>query len=156
MHIAIHTFGYGHSEMIYTFRYTILLRSRVICMQGDSSTERSVFYCQTTSAITAPCTYRRMCYPTHCTTHCAPCQPLLRPFSGWIRTPPPTTRVQEPPPTVVSSVHISGRQHLRRVMVQRGMSYLSEAHVCRGTSLKRKRTLLGPYSRPMPRVPGGS
>ena len=30
------------------------------------------------SASTAPCTSRRMCCPTHCPSHCAPCQPLLR------------------------------------------------------------------------------
>ena len=47
---------------------------------------RLIFYCRTTSASTASCTSRRMC----CPTHCAPCQPLLRAFSGWIRSPPPT------------------------------------------------------------------
>jgi len=52
--------------------------------------ERLVFYCRTTSASTAPCTPRRMCCPTHCASYCAPCQPLLRAFSGWIRAPPPT------------------------------------------------------------------
>ena len=31
----------------------------------------------------------RMCGPTHCASYCAPCQPLLRAFSGWIRSPPP-------------------------------------------------------------------
>jgi len=33
---------------------------------------------------------RRMCCPTHCASYCAPCPPLLRAFSGWIRSPPPT------------------------------------------------------------------
>jgi len=47
--------------------------------------ERLVFYCRTTSASTAPCTSRRMCCPTHCASYCAPCQPHLRAFSGWIR-----------------------------------------------------------------------
>jgi len=51
--------------------------------------ERLVFHCRTTSASTAPCTSRRMCCPTHCASYCAPCQPLLRAFSGWIRSPPP-------------------------------------------------------------------
>jgi len=52
--------------------------------------QRLVFCCRTTSASTAPCTSRRMCCPTHGAGYCAPCQPLLRAFSGWIRSPPPT------------------------------------------------------------------
>ena len=32
---------------------------------------------------------------SRCASYCAPCQPLLRVFSGWIRSPPPT-----PSPTV--------------------------------------------------------
>jgi len=35
-------------------------------------------------------TSRRMCCLTHCASYCAPCQPLVRAFSGWIRSPPPT------------------------------------------------------------------
>jgi hypothetical protein len=54
------------------------------------SGERLVCYCRTTSASTAPCTSRRMCCPTHCASHCAPCQPLLRALSGWIRSLPLT------------------------------------------------------------------
>ena len=46
--------------------------------------KRLVFYCRTTSASTAPCTSRRMCCPTHCANNCAPCQPLVRAFSGWM------------------------------------------------------------------------
>ena len=45
--------------------------------------ERLVIYCQTTSVSAA--------HATHCATNCTPCRPLLRAFSGWIRTPPPTT-----------------------------------------------------------------
>ena len=30
---------------------------------------------------------RKMCCPTHCANNCAPCQPLLRAFSEWIRSP---------------------------------------------------------------------
>jgi len=56
-----------------------------------SQKERLVCYCRTTSASTAPRTSRRMCCPTHCASYCAPCQPLLRAFSGWIRSPPPTS-----------------------------------------------------------------
>jgi len=41
-----------------------------------------VYYCQTTSASTAPCISRRMCCPTHSASHCATCQPLFRAFSG--------------------------------------------------------------------------
>ena len=52
--------------------------------------QRLVFYCRATSASTAPCTSRRMCCLTHCASYCAPCQPPLRAFSGWIRSPPPT------------------------------------------------------------------
>ena len=40
--------------------------------------------CRTTRASTAPCSSRRMCCPTHCASYCAPFQPLLRAFSGWI------------------------------------------------------------------------
>ena len=30
-----------------------------------------------------------MRYTTDCASYCAPCQPLLRVFPGWIRSPPP-------------------------------------------------------------------
>jgi len=49
--------------------------------------EGLVFHCRRNSASTAPCTSRRMCFPTHCASYCAPCQPLLRAFPGWIREP---------------------------------------------------------------------
>ena len=52
--------------------------------------ERLVFHCRTTGASTPPCTSRRMCWPMHCDSYCVPCQPLLRAFPGWIRSPPPT------------------------------------------------------------------
>ena len=32
-------------------------------------------------------------HATHCATYCTPCRPLIRAFSGWIRTPPPNERV---------------------------------------------------------------
>ena len=64
--------------------------------------ERLVFYCRTTSASnrttsasTAPCTSRRMCYPTHCASYCAPCQPLLRACSA-PRTPRRVSRAKDP------------------------------------------------------------
>ena len=41
-------------------------------------------------ASTAPCTSRRMRCTTQCASYCAPCQPLVRAFFGWIRSPPPT------------------------------------------------------------------
>ena len=41
--------------------------------------ERLVIYCQTTGVSAAPA--------THCATYCTPCRPLIRAFSGWIRTP---------------------------------------------------------------------
>ena len=46
-------------------------------------------------ASTALCTSRRMCCPTHCASCWAPCQPLLRAFSGWIRCPRRTSVVWE-------------------------------------------------------------
>ena len=44
--------------------------------------ERLVIYCQTSSVSAA--------HATHCATYCTPRRPLLRSFSGWILTPPPT------------------------------------------------------------------
>jgi len=35
-------------------------------------------------------TSRRMRWPTHCASYCAPCQPLLRAFHGMIQSPLPT------------------------------------------------------------------
>ena len=52
--------------------------------------KRLVSHCRTTSARSAPCTSRRVCCLTYCASYCAPCQPLLRAFSGWIRSPPLT------------------------------------------------------------------
>ena len=39
-------------------------------------------------------------HATHCATFCTPCQPLLRAFSRWIRSPPPsnTAAKHTPPP----------------------------------------------------------
>ena len=48
--------------------------------------ERLVIYCQTTGVSAAHATYGA--------TYCTPCRPLIRAFSGWIRTPPPTSRSQ--------------------------------------------------------------
>ena len=49
---------------------------------GDLLPKRLVIYCQTTGVSAA--------HATHCATYCTPCRPLIRAFSGWIRTPPPT------------------------------------------------------------------
>ena len=49
-----------------------------------------------TSASTAPFISRMVCCPTHCASYCAPCQPLLRAFSGWIRSQPSTLGRKEP------------------------------------------------------------
>ena len=46
--------------------------------------ERLVIYCQTTGVSAA--------HATHCATFCTPCRPLIRAFSGWIRTPPSRMR----------------------------------------------------------------
>ena len=61
-----------------------------------SQAARLVFHCRTTSASTAPCSSSRMCCPAHCAVYCAPCQPLLLAFSGWIQSPPPTVAVHPP------------------------------------------------------------
>ena len=55
--------------------------------------ERTVSFCRPTSASAAPCTSRRMCCPMHCASYCASCPLLLRAFSGFIRSPPPTATV---------------------------------------------------------------
>ena len=52
--------------------------------------ERLAFFSRTTSASTAPCAFRRICCLTHGANYCAVCQPLLRGFCGWVRSPPPT------------------------------------------------------------------
>jgi len=58
-----------------------------------------VFHCRTISASTAPCTPRRMCCPTHCAGYCISCQSLVREFSGWIWSPPPSPTVGRCPCT---------------------------------------------------------
>jgi hypothetical protein len=60
--------------------------SPTLNLEADSSTRyggwgltRLVIYCQTTSVSAENA--------THCATYCTPCRPLIRAFSGWIRTP---------------------------------------------------------------------
>ena len=53
------------------------------CSFAAPAMERLVIYCQTTGVSAA--------HATHCAKCCTPCRPLIRAFSGWIRTPPPTT-----------------------------------------------------------------
>ena len=55
------------------------------------SAKRLVFRCQTTSVSVA--------HATHCASHCIPCRPLIRTFSGWIRTPSKIFGILNPPPT---------------------------------------------------------
>ena len=43
-----------------------------------------------------------MCCSTHCASYCAPCQPLLRALSGWIRSPPPTWSLMDHTPFCTS------------------------------------------------------
>ena len=57
---------------------------------GVGHGERLVIYCQTTGVSAA--------HATHCATYCTPCRPLIRAFSGWIRTPPPTGPRRTPTP----------------------------------------------------------
>ena len=65
------------------------LTAPVVCVCLPA--QRLLFYCRATFATTSPCTFRRMCCPTHCASYCAPCQPLLREFAYWIRSPPSTS-----------------------------------------------------------------
>ena len=46
------------------------------------SLERLVICCPTTGVSAA--------HATQCATYCTPCRSLIRAFSGWIRTPPPS------------------------------------------------------------------
>ena len=57
-------------------------KTRQIPAVGLSGRQRLVIYCRTTSVSAA--------HATHCATFCTPCQPLLRAFPGWIRSPPPS------------------------------------------------------------------
>jgi hypothetical protein len=61
-----------------------MFSARAVCLSPEqpANQERLVIYCRTTSASAA--------HATHCATFCTPCQPLLRAFSGWIRSPPPS------------------------------------------------------------------
>ena len=86
---------------------------------GAPPRERLVMCCQTTGVSAA--------HALHCATYCTPCRPLIRAFSGWIRTPPPT--------------RYTGTHGYRAY---------------RGTPLTRKHIPLGPCLRPIPRVLGGS
>ena len=54
-----------------------------VCLPVRS--ERLVIYCQTTGVSAARV--------THCATYFTICRPLIRAFSGWIRTSPPTSDV---------------------------------------------------------------
>jgi len=56
--------------------------ARVSVFRGQR--ERLMIYCQTTSVSAA--------HATHCATYWTPLRPLIRAFSGWIPTPPPTSR----------------------------------------------------------------
>ena len=48
---------------------------------------------------------------SHCASYCALCQPLLRAFSGWIRSPYPTHRLHPHPSPPELSVHRHGTRH---------------------------------------------
>ena len=98
-------------------------------IQLRAESKRLVIYCQTTSVSTA--------HATHCATYCTPNQPLMRAFSGSIRTPPPAsstwntaTRGQHAPSLVGSGAPTGAPRN----------------------QLIRNRRPLGPYSRTMPWV----
>ena len=59
---------------------------RSLCLALARGPERLVIYCQTTGVSPA--------HAARCATYCTPCRPLIRAFSGWIRTPPPTHAAQ--------------------------------------------------------------
>ena len=63
--------------------------SRPPPIRSSPPAARLVIYCQTTGVSAA--------LATHCATYCTPCRPLIRAFSGWIRTPPPTALLQHHP-----------------------------------------------------------
>ena len=60
------------------------MRSHGHHRQTPAGHQRLVLNCRTASASNA------MCCITHCANYCALCQPLLRAFSRWIQSPPPT------------------------------------------------------------------
>ena len=88
--LLLHLFGFPLDDAVYVhvvpWSEFLIVPSYPHHPQG--LIERLAFYCLTTSASTAPCTSRRMFCPTHCASYRAPCQPLLRAFPGWIRSPP--------------------------------------------------------------------
>ena len=90
------------------------------------------------------------CCPTHCANYCAPCQPLLRASSGWIRSSPPTVH-----PSKVNTPRKSTPPRYR------GTSLIKQTPPPRTlqkpyASLIGKRLPLGPYSSRMPRGLGWS
>ena len=62
--------------------YKLAVYRETFITTNTAAIERLVIYCQTAGVSAA--------HATHCATYCTPCQPLIRTFSGWIRTPPPT------------------------------------------------------------------
>ena len=68
------------------------IRESLHHLQG--ARERWIIHCRTSSASAA--------HATHCATFCTPCQPLLRAFSGWIRSPPPSQGARGETPNVVA------------------------------------------------------
>ena len=104
IYIYIYIYGPSQAELYNTFFSVKLCLSQVFIstkakhaqlagiveglQQGEfplevcTPPERLVIHCQTTGVSAA--------HATHCATYCTPCRPLIRAFSGWIRTPPPT------------------------------------------------------------------
>ena len=83
---------------------------------GVTRSMRLVVRCRTTSASTAPCIPRRICCLTHCASYCAMCQPLLRAFPRWMRS-PPSTRGNQPQ---ICSV-VGGVTSLRFALLKEGL-----------------------------------
>ena len=72
-----HRRGTRHTEVVPKLVEPLLMAAS----EHRNCQARLVFHCPTTSASTANCTSRSMCFLTHCASYCALCQPLLLAFS---------------------------------------------------------------------------
>jgi hypothetical protein len=77
--------------------------------------ERLIIYCQTTSVSAA--------HAPHCATYCTPCRPLIRAFSGWILTPPPTVGITVGVSLRQSQVRVQGARLLAEDFAARNLAW---------------------------------
>ena len=85
--------GVSHLKLSLIFEREEVIQRHIPAFQNG---ERLVIYCQTTGVSAA--------HATHCATYCTPCRPLIRAFSGWIRTPPPTSKTDDDDHTPAGSL----------------------------------------------------